>query len=48
MGLVSQEPTLFDTSIADNIRYGRPDATQADVEDAARRANIHDSIMDLS
>ena len=47
VGLVSQEPTLFDTSIADNIRYGKPDATQADVEDAARRANIHDSIMDF-
>ncbi|KAI2496397.1 ABC transporter [Fragilaria crotonensis] len=30
VGLVSQEPTLFDASIADNIRYGKPDATQAE------------------
>ena len=47
VGLVSQEPTLFDVSIADNICYGKPDATQAEVEEAARRANIHDSIMDF-
>ena len=47
VGLVSQEPTLFDASIADNIRYGKPDATQAEVEEAARGANMHDSIMDF-
>lgn len=45
VGLVSQEPVLFDTTIAENIRYGKPDATQEEVEEAAKRANIHDTIM---
>ncbi|HMV65261.1 MAG TPA: ABC transporter transmembrane domain-containing protein [Myxococcota bacterium] len=39
IGIVSQEPILFATSIADNIRYGRPEATDAEVEAAARAAN---------
>jgi ATP-binding cassette subfamily B protein len=39
IGVVAQEPVLFSTSVAENIRYGRPDATQADVEAAARTAN---------
>jgi ABC transporter fused permease/ATP-binding protein len=39
IGVVSQEPILFATSIAENIRYGRPDATQAEVEAAAIAAN---------
>jgi len=38
IGLVSQEPVLFDGTIADNIRYGRLEAGQGDVNDAARRA----------
>jgi ATP-binding cassette subfamily B protein len=41
VGVVAQEPLLFSTSIADNIRYGRPDATDAEVEAAARTANAH-------
>ena len=41
IGAVAQEPILFSTSIADNIRYGRPGATQAEVEAAARTANAH-------
>ena len=41
VGVVAQEPLLFSTSIADNIRYGRPDATDAEVEAAARLANAH-------
>jgi ABC-type multidrug transport system fused ATPase/permease subunit len=41
IGLVSQEPVLFATTIGKNILYGRPDATQADVRDAALRANAH-------
>ncbi|MGV3621653.1 MAG: ABC transporter ATP-binding protein [Archangium sp.] len=41
VGVVAQEPTLFSTSIADNIRYGRPDATDAEVEEAAKLANAH-------
>jgi ATP-binding cassette subfamily B protein len=39
IGLVAQEPLLFSTSVGDNIRYGRRDATEADVEAAARAAN---------
>lgn len=41
VGVVSQEPILFATSIADNIRYGRTTATQAEVEAAAKAANAH-------
>ncbi len=45
IGMVAQEPQLFSCSIADNIRYGRPDATDAQVEEAARAANAHDFIQ---
>jgi ABC transporter fused permease/ATP-binding protein len=41
IGTVAQEPILFSTSIAENIRYGRPDATDEEVEAAARAANAH-------
>ena len=41
VGAVSQEPVLFAASIAENIRYGRPQATDAEVEAAARAANAH-------
>jgi ATP-binding cassette subfamily B protein len=41
VGVVAQEPLLFSTSIADNIRYGRPDASDAEVEAAAKTANAH-------
>jgi ABC-type multidrug transport system fused ATPase/permease subunit len=44
VGVVAQEPLLFSTSIADNIRYGRPDATDGEVEAAARLANAHQFI----
>ena len=44
VGVVSQEPILFATSIADNIRYGRTTATQAEVEAAAKAANAHSFI----
>jgi ABC-type multidrug transport system fused ATPase/permease subunit len=44
VGVVAQEPLLFSTSIADNIRYGRPDASDADVEAAAKTANAHSFI----
>ena len=47
IGLVSQEPILFDTSIEENIRYGREDATRADIEKASREANAHDFISQL-
>ncbi len=44
IGVVSQEPILFSTTVADNIRYGRTDATDAEVEQAARAANAHDFV----
>lgn len=44
IGTVSQEPQLFASSIADNIRYGRMDATDAEIEAAARTANAHEFI----
>ena len=45
LGLVAQEPVLFATSIIDNIRYGRLDATDDEIFEAARKANAYDFIM---
>ena len=45
IGLVQQEPTLFATTIKENITYGLPDATQEQIEEAAKLANAHDFIM---
>ncbi|MGL3608775.1 ABC transporter ATP-binding protein [Rhizobium sp. G187] len=42
---VSQQPYLFEGTIRDNIRYGRPEATDAEIEEAARLANAHDFIL---
>jgi ATP-binding cassette, subfamily B, bacterial len=47
LALVQQEVFLFDGSVRDNIAYGRHDATDAEVEDAARRANAHEFILRL-
>src|SRR5262245_21402273 len=47
IGIVAQEPILFGTSVAENIRYGREDATDAEIEAAARAANAHDFIAAL-
>ena len=47
IGIVPQEPVLFDVSIKDNIRYGRSSATDEEVYAAARAANIHEFIMSL-
>lgn len=47
IGLVSQDVYLFDGSIKDNIAYGKPDATMDEIVDAAKKANIHDFIMEL-
>jgi ATP-binding cassette subfamily B protein len=41
IGAVAQEPILFSTSIAENIRYGRPGASREEIESAARSANAH-------
>ena len=48
IGLVMQEPVLFNASIAQNIAYGRPGASQLEVERAARMANAHDFISALA
>ncbi len=47
MGLVPQEPFLFSGTIADNIHFGRPDASDGAVEEAARLANAHEFIAAL-
>ncbi len=44
IGIVSQETYLFHATIAENLRYARPDATDAELEAAARAANIHETI----
>ena len=47
IGVVSQEPVLFAKSIAENIRYGRDDVTQEDIERAAADANAQGFISQL-
>ena len=47
IGLVSQDVYLFGGSIKDNIAYGKPEATMEEIVDAAKKANIHDFIMEL-
>ena len=47
VGVVRQEPVLFATTITENIRYGRPEATEEEVHEAARAANAHDFIEDF-
>ncbi len=47
LAIVQQEVFLFDGSVRDNIAYGRQDATETDIEDAARRANAHEFIVRL-
>ncbi|CAQ00248.1 ABC transporter ATP-binding protein [Clavibacter sepedonicus] len=44
IGIVSQETYLFHATIGENLRYARPDATQEQIEQAARAANIHQTI----
>ena len=47
MGIVPQEAFLFSGSIADNLAFGRPDATEEELEDAARAVGAWDFIADL-
>ena len=47
IGIVQQDVFLFAGTILDNIRYGRPDAGEAEVIEAARRAEIYDDIMSM-
>ena len=48
IGVVTQDTALLHRSVAENIRYGRPDASRAEVEAAARQAAAHDFIAELS
>lgn len=47
MAFVLQDPFLFEASIRDNIRYGRLEATDEEIEEAAKKANVHAFIMSL-
>jgi ATP-binding cassette, subfamily B, bacterial len=47
VGVVSQETYLFHASVRENLRFARPDATDGDIEDAARAAQIHETIAAL-
>ena len=47
VGVVSQETYLLHTTVRENLRYAKPSATDAEIEDAARAAQIHDLIADL-
>jgi ATP-binding cassette subfamily B protein/subfamily B ATP-binding cassette protein MsbA len=47
LAIVQQDVFLFDGSVRDNIAYGRHDATDAEIEDAARRANAHEFVVNL-
>lgn len=47
IGIVEQEPVLFATTIAENIRYGRPGVSDKDIITAAKEANAYNFIMDL-
>src|SRR5439155_25228505 len=46
-GIVLQDPVLFSTSLAENIAYARPDASEDEIQTAAKAANAHDFIVDL-
>ena len=47
LAIVQQDVFLFDGSVRENLAYGRHDATEAEIEDAARRANAHEFILQL-
>ncbi len=47
IGIVQQDVYLFGGSVKDNIRYGKPDATEEEIIEASKRANAHDFIMEL-
>ena len=48
IGMVTQETAMFNRSVRENILYGRPDATEEDMIDAARKAEAHDFILELT
>ena len=48
IGIVPQNPFLFSETIADNIRFGKQDASQAEIEEAAKLADVHQNIVDFN
>ena len=48
IGMVTQDTYLLHATVRDNLRYARPDATQDEIEEAARAANIHDRILSFA
>ena len=48
IGVVPQQPFLFSDTIAHNIRFGKPDATDQEIEKAAKKAAVHDNIVDFT
>ena len=47
IGYVGQEPVLFATSIKENIKYGKPDASDEEILDALKKAEAYDFVMTL-
>ncbi len=47
IGMVTQETAMFNRSVRDNIAYGRPDASDAEIQQAARKAEAHDFIISM-
>merc|ERR1712136_320810 len=47
IGVVAQEPVLFDTTVAENIRYGRDDVTMDEIIEASKQSNAYDFIMNM-
>ncbi|MDP9235503.1 MAG: ABC transporter ATP-binding protein/permease [Actinomycetota bacterium] len=47
IGMVTQETYLFNTSVRDNLRYGNPDATDAEIEAAAKAAHIYERVVEM-
>ena len=47
IGIVAQDPFLFSDTVRENIAFGRPDASQEEVEEAARLAQAHDFVVAL-
>ena len=48
MGVVPQQPFLFSDTIAHNIRFGKPEATEQEIEKAAKQAAVHDNIVEFT
>ena len=47
IGIITRETYLFNDTMRTNLLYGKPDATQSEIEEAAKAANIHDFTLDV-